>query len=72
MSFHVPLVGNSWLTMATEEDFDAMCVASFSWAFATLGHWDGPLLEVIGAAVENRVASCKTQEMKALGMDAMA
>ena len=28
------------------------------------GFWDGKLLEVIGAAVEKRVASCKTQDPK--------
>ncbi|CAK8985207.1 RAP domain-containing protein [Durusdinium trenchii] len=47
---------------AGRDDFDAMCVASISWAFATLGHWDEPLLEMISATVEKRVGSCKTQE----------
>ncbi|CAL1149459.1 unnamed protein product [Cladocopium goreaui] len=50
----------------SSEDFDAMCVASISWAFATLGYWDGKLLEVIGAAVEKRVWRCKTQELSNL------
>ncbi|CAJ1350094.1 unnamed protein product, partial [Effrenium voratum] len=47
-------------------DFDAMCLASISWAFATLGYWDEELLDATGQRLEKCLASCKTQELSNL------